>query len=162
MPPIVTSYYVATRCDNPSLQQYFQTTGSYSAGISVRYQGFCWEIQAQAGASGVNPESSHINCAACYATYPTTSTTTTTTAAPIITTTTTTAAPIITTTTTTASLCACKQGTIQDNNAFSYTDCAGVFQSGSIEQGSEVCVDINQFYSANIGNLIDFIGCACS
>ena len=92
VPPIVTSYYVATRCDNPSLQQYFQTTGSYSAGISVRYQGFCWEIQAQAGASGVNPESSHINCASCYATYPTTSTTTTTTAAP--TTTTTTAAPI--------------------------------------------------------------------
>jgi hypothetical protein len=81
---------------------------------------------------------------------------TTTTAAP----TTTTAAP--TTTTTTASLCTCKQGTIQDNNAFSYTDCAGVFQSGSFEQGSEVCVDINQFYSANIGNLIDFVGCACS
>jgi hypothetical protein len=154
VPPIVTSYYVATRCDNPSLQQYFQTTGSYSAGISVRYQGFCWEIQAQAGASGVNPESSHINCASCNATYPTTTTTSTTS--------TTTAAPIITTTTTTASLCACKQGTIQDNNAFSYTDCAGVFQSGSFEQGSEVCVDINQFYSANIGNLIDFVGCACS
>ena len=77
------------------------------------------------------------------------------------TTTTTTAAPT-TTTTTTASLCTCKQGTIQDNNAFSYTDCAGVFQSGSFEQGSEVCVDINQFYSSNIGNLIDFVGCACS
>ena len=85
--------------------------------------------------------------------------TTTTTVAP--TTTTTTAAPT-TTTTTTASPCTCKQGTIQDNNAFSYTDCAGVFQSGSIEQGSEVCVDINQSYSNNIGNLIDFVGCECS
>ena len=88
VPPIVTSYYVATRCDNPSLQQYFQTTGSYVAGISVRYQGYCWEIQAQAGASGVNPESSYINCASCNGAFPTT--TTTTTVAP---TTTTTAAP---------------------------------------------------------------------
>lgn len=86
--PIITSYYVATRCDNPSLQQYFQTTGSYVAGISVRYQGYCWEIQAQAGASGVNPESSYINCASCNGAFPTT--TTTTTVAP---TTTTTAAP---------------------------------------------------------------------
>ena len=83
---------------------------------------------------------------------------TTTTAAP----TTTTVAPT-TTTTTTAASCTCKQGTIQDNNAFSYTDCAGVFQSGpGGELGSEVCVDINQSYSANIGNLIDFVGCACS
>jgi hypothetical protein len=90
--PIVTSYYVATRCDNPSLQQYFQTTGSYVAGISVRYQGYCWEIQAQAGASGVNPESSYINCASCNGAFPTTTTTTTTTAAPT-TTTTTAAAP---------------------------------------------------------------------
>jgi len=95
--------------------------------------------------TSVQPTAVTINC-------------TTTTAAP----TTTTAAPT-TTTTTTASLCTCKQGTIQDNNAFSYTDCAGVFQSGlGGEQGSEVCVDINQFYSANIGNLIDFVGCACS
>lgn len=91
VPPIVTSYYVATRCDNPSLQQYFQTTGSYVAGISVRYQGYCWEIQAQAGASGVNPESSYINCASCNGAFPTT--TTTTTVAPTTTTTTTTAAP---------------------------------------------------------------------
>jgi hypothetical protein len=58
--------------------------------------------------------------------------------------------------------CVCKQGTIQDNNSFSYTDCAGVFQSGGAEQGSEVCVDINQSYSANIGNLIDFVSCQCS
>jgi hypothetical protein len=147
----VYAYYVATRCDNPLLQQYFRTTGSYSAGISLRYNGFCWEIQALAGVSGVDAESSHIDCASCYATYPTTTTTSTTTAA-----------PTTTTPTTTASLCTCKQGTIQDNNAFSYTDCAGVFQSGSGEQGSQICVDINQFYSFNIGNLIDFAGCACS
>ena len=58
--------------------------------------------------------------------------------------------------------CTCKQGTITDNNAFSYTDCAGVFQSGSLELGSEVCVNIQLSYSANIGNLIDFVGCQCS
>jgi hypothetical protein len=95
VPPIVTSYYVATRCDNPSLQQYFQTTGSYVAGISVRYQGYCWEIQAQAGTSGVNPESSYINCASCNGAFPTTttSTSTSTTTSTSTSTTTTTAAP---------------------------------------------------------------------
>ena len=100
----------------------------------------------------------------------TSTTTTTTTAAPTTTTSTTTSTttePTTTTTstttsTTTAASCTCKQGTIQDNNSFSYTDCAGVFQSGGAEQGSEVCVDINQFYSSNIGNLIDFVGCSCS
>ena len=61
-----------------------------------------------------------------------------------------------------SSPCTCKQGTITDNNAFSYTDCAGVFQSGSLELGSEVCVNIQLSYSANIGNLIDFAGCQCS
>ena len=86
--PIVTRYYVAQRCDNPFLEQYFQTTGTYPAGASVKYQGYCWEIQAEQGASGVNPESSYIDCASCTATLPTT---TTTTLAP--TTTTTTAAP---------------------------------------------------------------------
>jgi hypothetical protein len=86
--PIVTRYYVATRCDNPINQQYFQTTGTYPAGASVKYQGYCWEIQAEQGASGVTPESSYIDCASCNATLPTT---TTTTLAP--TTTTTTAAP---------------------------------------------------------------------
>jgi hypothetical protein len=79
----VFSYYVATRCDNPSLQQYFQTTGSFAIGESVRYNNFCWEIQALTGASGVNYISAHIDCAACYASYPTT-----TTAAPTTTTTT--------------------------------------------------------------------------
>jgi hypothetical protein len=63
----------------------------------------------------------------------------------------------------TASPCTCKQGTIQDNNAYSYTDCAGVFQSGpGGEQGGEVCVNIDQSYSGNIGDLIDFAGCQCS
>jgi hypothetical protein len=27
------TYYVAQRCDNPFLEQYFRTTGSYSAGL---------------------------------------------------------------------------------------------------------------------------------
>jgi hypothetical protein len=58
--------------------------------------------------------------------------------------------------------CLCKQGTITDNSAFSYTDCAGAPQSGGAEQGSEVCIDINLPYSANIGNFIDFVSCQCS
>ena len=57
------------------MQQNFRTTGSYSAGTSLRYNGYCWEVQAVQGASGVDAESSHINCASCYATYPTTTTT---------------------------------------------------------------------------------------
>jgi len=76
-PPYV--YYVATRCDVPLLEQYFRTTGSYTAGESVRYNGYCWEIQAVQGASGVDPDSSYINCAACNGAFPTTTTSTTTT-----------------------------------------------------------------------------------
>jgi len=73
------TYYVATRCDVPLLEQYFRTTGSYTAGESVRYNGYCWEIQAVQGASGVDPDSSYINCAACNGAFPTTTTSTTTT-----------------------------------------------------------------------------------
>jgi hypothetical protein len=76
--PIV-NYYVATRCDNPLLEQYFNTTGSYSVGESVRYNGYCWEIQSIAELSGVVADSAYINCAACNGAFPTTSTTTTTT-----------------------------------------------------------------------------------
>ena len=76
-PPYV--YYVATRCDVPLLEQYFRTTGSYTAGESVRYNGYCWEIQSLQGASGVDPDSSYINCAACNGAFPTTTTSTTTT-----------------------------------------------------------------------------------
>jgi hypothetical protein len=144
------TYYVAERCDNPSFTQNFRTLSTYSAGTSVRYNNYCWSIVSVQGTSGVDAVSTHIDCAACASTYPTTTTSTTTTTTST------------TTTTTTASPCTCKQGTIQDNNAFSYTDCAGVFQSGSGEQGSEICVDINEFYSSNIGNLIDFAGCSCS
>jgi hypothetical protein len=80
-PPYV--YYVATRCDNPLLEQYFRTTGTYSAGESVRYNGYCWEIQALQGASGVDPdEGSYINCASCNSTFPTTTSTTSTTTTP--------------------------------------------------------------------------------
>jgi hypothetical protein len=77
-PPSYT-YYVATRCDNSFYQQNFRTTGLYVAGISVRYQGYCWEIQSIQGTSGVDAESTHISCAACNSTYPTTTTTTTST-----------------------------------------------------------------------------------
>jgi hypothetical protein len=85
--PIVTRYYVAQRCGDPIYEQYFQTTGTYPAGASVKYQGYCYEIQAEVGTSGVTPESSYIDCASCTATLPTTTTTlapttTTTTAAP--------------------------------------------------------------------------------
>ena len=81
-PPYI--YYVATRCDNPSLQQYFRTISSYVAGISVLYQGYCWEIQSQTGTSGVDAESVYISCTSCNGSNPTTTstTTTTTTAAP--------------------------------------------------------------------------------
>jgi RNA polymerase subunit RPABC4/transcription elongation factor Spt4 len=74
----VFSYYVATRCDNPLSQQYFQTTGSYAIGEAVRYNGYCWEIQALTGTSGVTPDFNYINCSACYVANPTTTTTTTT------------------------------------------------------------------------------------
>jgi hypothetical protein len=84
----VYSYYVATRCDDPFLQQNFRTFGSYVAGISVRYNGYCWEIQGLQGASGVDAENTYISCASCNASNPTTtttSTTTTTTTAPPLT-----------------------------------------------------------------------------
>ena len=58
-------------------------------------------------------------------------------------------------------VCSCKQGTITDNNAFFYTDCAGVAQSGGGEPESEVCININLPYSGNIGNFIDFVSCQC-
>jgi hypothetical protein len=80
---------------------------------------------------------------------------------PATTTTTTTTTTTSTTTTTTTAPCVCQKGTIQDNNAYSYTDCNGVFQSGSGEQGSDVCVDISKSYSNNIGNLQDDAGCNC-
>jgi hypothetical protein len=83
----IYSYYIATRCDDSFYQQYFRTTGSYPQGASVKYQGYCWEIQEEQGTSGFTPESNHIDCIECNATLPTT-TTTTTTAAPTTTTTT--------------------------------------------------------------------------
>lgn len=58
--------------------------------------------------------------------------------------------------------CTCKQGTITNNNAFFYTDCAGVFFSGGAESGSEVCINISLPYSGNIGNFIDSVSCQCS
>jgi hypothetical protein len=76
-PPYV--YYVATRCDNIGLQQYFRTTGTYSIGTSLRYNGYCWEVQSIAEISGVVADSAYIDCASCNASNPTTSTTTTTT-----------------------------------------------------------------------------------
>jgi hypothetical protein len=73
------TYYVATRCDNPIFEQFFRTTGSYSVGTSLRYNGYCWEVQAVSGASGVDAENSYIDCTSCNASNPTTSTTTTST-----------------------------------------------------------------------------------
>jgi hypothetical protein len=58
--------------------------------------------------------------------------------------------------------CTCRQGTITNNNAFSYTDCSGVLFSGGAEQGSEVCVNIDLPYSANIGNLTTSVICNCN
>ena len=81
----VYEYYVAQRCDNPEFEQYFRTVSSYSAGTSVRYNGYCWEIQAVSGTFGVDAVTTHIDCEACNAEY---TTTTTTTAAPTTTTTT--------------------------------------------------------------------------
>jgi hypothetical protein len=76
-PPYV--YYVAQRCDNIAFQQNFRTTGTYSAGTSLRYNGYCWEVQTLQGVSGVDAESAYINCASCNGTFPTTTTSTTTT-----------------------------------------------------------------------------------
>jgi hypothetical protein len=77
------TYYVAQRCDNPFLEQYFRTTGSYSVGTSLRYNGYCWEVQAVQGVSGVDAESAYIDCTSCNGSNPTTSTTTSTTLAPV-------------------------------------------------------------------------------
>lgn len=63
---------------------------------------------------------------------------------------------------TSAPSCTCRQGIITDNNAFSYTDCSGVFFSGGAELGSEVCVNIDLPYSANIGNLTTSVICNCN
>jgi hypothetical protein len=77
------TYYVAQRCDSPFLEQYFRTTGSYSVGTSLRYNGYCWEVQAVQGTSGVDAESAYIDCTSCNGSNPTTSTTTSTTLAPV-------------------------------------------------------------------------------
>jgi hypothetical protein len=89
----------------------------------------------------------------------TTSTSTTTTSTTEIiptsttsTTTTTTNAPTTTTTTTSTTFlpCECHDGTINDNNAFSYYDCTGLLVTGGGELGSVICFDINRPYSGNI------------
>jgi predicted amino acid racemase len=87
--------------------------------------------------------------------------TTTSTTTSAIGTTTTTTSTSSTTTTTTVVPCLCKEGEIIDNNAFSYTDCNGVFFSGGGEQGTIICLDINQSYSSNIQNITQTIGCTC-
>ena len=128
-PPYI--YYVATRCDNPSLQQYFRTISSYVAGISVLYQGYCWEIQAQTGTSGVDAESVYISCTSCNGSNPTTTTTTTSS-----------------TTTTTTSAAVCTSWTVANFNGFglgdtvNYVDCAGNPQSTGISDGNQfdICV----------------------
>jgi len=128
--PPVYSYYVAQRCDNPSFEQYFRTTGTYFVGLSVRYQGYCWEIQALQGASGVDAESTYNNCASCYGTFPTTTTTSTTS------------------TTTTATPAACTSWTVANFNGFGlgdyvdFTACDGSTQSQFIADNTQfdICV----------------------
>lgn len=46
--------------------------------------------------------------------------------------------------------CECHDGTISNNNAFSYYGCNGVLFSGGAESGSTICYDINAPYSSNI------------
>ena len=90
-------------------------------------------------------------------------TTTTTTAEPTTTTTTTTPTPTTTTTTTATPLgCVCHDGTINDNNAFSYYDCAGILFTGGAELGSVICYDINKAYSGNITDNGPAITCSCT
>ena len=128
--PPVYSYYVAQRCDNPSFEQYFRTTGTYIAGLSVRYQGYCWEIQALQGTFGADAESTYNNCASCYGTFPTTTTTSTTS------------------TTTTATPAACTSWTVANFNGFGlgdyvdFTACDGSTQSQFIADNTQfdICV----------------------
>jgi hypothetical protein len=128
-PPYI--YYVATRCDNPFLQQYFRTISSYVAGISVLYQGYCWEIQSLTGTSGVDAESVYISCASCNGSNPTTTTTTTSS-----------------TTTTTTSAALCTSWTTANFNGFgltdfvNYVDCAGTSLSTPVGDGTQfdICV----------------------
>ena len=128
--PPVYSYYIASRCDNPIFEQYFRTTGTYLVGLSVRYQGYCWEIQALEGTFGADAESTYLNCAGCNAANPTTTTTSTTS------------------TSTTATPAACTTWTVSNFNGFGlgdvvdYTDCAGNPQSTPISDGNQfiICV----------------------
>lgn len=55
-----------------------------------------------------------------------------------------------TTTSTTFLPCECHDGTINDNNSFSYYDCSGLLVTGGAELGSVICFDINRPYSGNI------------
>ena len=57
--------------------------------------------------------------------------------------------------------CECHDGTINNNGAFSYTDCSGNIQSGSGEQGSTVCFDINKSFGNNITDNGLSTGCSC-
>jgi len=56
--------------------------------------------------------------------------------------------------------CECHDGTITNNNSFSYYDCDGTLNTGAAEQGSTICFDINKPYSGNIQD--DGISGTCS
>ena len=70
-------YYVAERCDNPSVIEYFKTSSTYSPNTSLRYNNYCWKVIQEQGTSGVDAIEVFIDCEACNAEYPTTTTSTT-------------------------------------------------------------------------------------
>lgn len=78
------------------------------------------------------------------------------------TTTTTTPTPTTTTTTTLPLACECHDGTINNNNAFSYYDCNDVLITGGAELGSAICYDINKAHSGNITDNGPSITCSCT
>ena len=82
-PAPIFTYYVASRCDDITYEQYFKTVSTYAIGESVKYEGYCWKIEAIQGTFGNIPESSYINCVQCNATLPTPTPTTTPTTTPV-------------------------------------------------------------------------------
>ena len=146
------SYYPCSQAIGIGAPIYGQFTGVDAGILTCISSG-----SATLGITPLAPNTGSGGCTGCANTTTTTSTTTTTTST--TSTTTTTAAP---TTTTTTLACVCKQGTINGNDPYFYTDCNGVYQNGSGGDGNIFCFDINQLYSGNISIIGDDPGCTCA
>lgn len=57
--------------------------------------------------------------------------------------------------------CLCEKGIIGNNDAYFYTDCSGVYQSGTGGDGNNICLDVNKLFSSNISTLGSDPECIC-